>query len=80
MAKSESINQELLELEDRIHQQLTSELEMKLDVSAEDGLPNVDELQKHVEGLIDEEKHKQWVEQGKLHPRFAKWQKWSDIE
>jgi pilus assembly protein CpaF len=55
MADSESINQELLELEDRIHQQLTSELEMKLDSSAEDGLPNVAELQQHVEGLIDKE-------------------------
>lgn len=31
-------------------------------------------------GLINEEKHEEWKAMGKLHPRFAKWERWSDIK
>jgi pilus assembly protein CpaF len=55
MAESDSINQEMLELEDRVHQLLTNELEIKLDSTADGGLPDIEELQMQVQGLIDEE-------------------------
>jgi hypothetical protein len=31
-------------------------------------------------GIIDEEKHAEWVAKGLLHERFSKWQRWRDIK
>lgn len=55
MAELESTNLDLLELEDRIHQLLTSELEKELDLKGEDGLPDVDRLNRHVDDLLNNE-------------------------
>ncbi len=55
MAESESTNLDLLELEDRIHQLLTSELEKELDLKGEDGIPDVDRIRRHVDDLMNSE-------------------------
>lgn len=55
MAESDSINKEMLELEDRVHQLLTNELEIKLDSTADGGLPDIEELNMQVQTLIDKE-------------------------
>ena len=47
MAESESTNLDLLELEDRIHQLLTSELEKDMDLKGGDGIPDIDMLKRH---------------------------------
>lgn len=57
MADSETTNPDMLELEDHIHQLLTSELESEMEAGERQELPEVDDLQARIQRLIHGEPH-----------------------
>lgn len=57
MADSETTKPDMLELEDHIHQLLTSELESEMEAGERQELPDVDDLRARIQRLIQGEAH-----------------------